>query len=335
MSPRAHVPGSVRVRLATRLLAVTSLGLPAALGLVAIAPVRAAAGEAILYRTADGTQGIVSDPAAVPDGATIVTERRRAVVRLPAAEIERSIRDGASGGASSDASAAREMPQQARPAGRSDDGAWDTSLPPAPPEPRPPPRATQDDAAPFGGDTTRSLDSVSESLDDASGSPVPGRNDGPDDASYGDAFEPDDGDLTPTRPGALERGGTSAAPGDGNAISVPSLSPEERRAAEIAHRDRCEKLGLFGYACTPEAMAEAERWGALARLAREKRELGEARVAHLRERYAQCTSARQSAICPQRELEAAERRLAILERREEQIEDACRASNCLPGWLRL
>jgi len=227
-------------------------------------------GEAVLYRTADGQEGIVSDASEVPAGAAIVTERKRAVVRVPAEEIERAL------------GLAPAAPEDEAPA---PDGWRRDPLPPPPP-----------------GD--RDLDAAS-ALD-----------------------EPLHDELDPE----LDASDALPAP---ESLPMPSLSPEDRRAAELAHRERCEKLGLFGYSCTPAAMDEAERWGVLARAAREKRELGEARVAHLRQRYESCSSARASAICPKRELEAAERRVAELERREEQIEDACRRAECLPGWLRL
>lgn len=279
-------------RLARPVRRPLALGVAFAAALGAAHPARA---EAVLYRTPDGQEGIVSDPALVPPGATIVTERKRTLIRLPADEIGGSVLGpgGAEGAASASPDAGRDAASAA-----SNDGAWNDSLPPLPPE------ARRSGAGPTGADSELDLG---------------------------------DDDLEATDPTLLARPGGTRAPAarSGDALPLPGRTPEERRAAEIAHRERCENLGLFGYSCTPSAMAEAERWGALARAAREERELGEARVVHLRERYAHCESARRSAICPKRELDAAERRLAELERREEQIEDACRAADCLPGWLRL
>ena len=319
------------MRVHLRFALLLALAAPGAI-LVAPTPARA---EAVLYRTADGQEGIVSDPAQVPPGATIVTERKRTVVRLPADDIERSILGA--GRADDDAPRAAATPSPAAPARGTaalrdsgadlpDDGAWDNSLPPAPPSDQTP-------------STSRSLDDVSVSLDDASGDadvnpePLDGA-DADDDLDLEDDLDP----VAPPDAGRVARrdGARTPASDGSDALPLPSLSPEDRRAAELAHRERCEKLGLFGYSCTPEAMSEAERWAALARGAREKREISEARVAHLRERYKRCEGSRQSAICPKRELEAAERRLAEIERREEQIEErSCRAADCLPGWLRL
>jgi len=281
------------------------LGLASAL--VAPTAVRA---EAVLYRTADGQEGIVSDPSQVPPDATIVTERKRAVVRVPPDEIERAL--GA-------APAARDAEDAPTPAARRDD------LPP------PPPGDVALDTPSELGDPTQ--DELEAELDDADDLEATASDDAFDAAQD----EEDAALLEPVEPARVAAGSGSArrTRRSPEPLPVPSLSPEDRRAAELAHRERCEKLGLFGYSCTPEAISEAERWAALARGAREKRELGEARVAHLRSRYKTCSDARASAICPKRELEAAERRLAELERREEQIEDACRAAECLPGWLRL
>jgi hypothetical protein len=246
----------------------------------------AAWAETVLYRTADGQQGIVDDPGKVPPGAEIIPERTRTLVKVPAGALLSP--DGA---------------PEARPAARRN--ADESPAPQDGVAPSAEPSARMDPAGP---------DARVPATRRATGFP----------ASDAAGETPETPFPPKEKPGRAE---------------IPSFhdddAPPPIPTSPLALRERCADLGLYGFSCTPDAIGNAERWRLRARRAREAREQSELRLAALKESYEKCEhSGNPSVLCPRSELEAAERKLATSQRKEEEIEDECRIAECLPGWLR-
>jgi hypothetical protein len=128
--------------------------------------------------------------------------------------------------------------------------------------------------------------------------------------------------------------GEPSAEGGEGAGAGPAAPLEPAPARKTESAGRCLAVGLDSD-CTPSELRGASRWCEQGRSARSRIEQAERALEHAEEELDDCeTASLRHGYCTRRWLESAELELESAEQALSSLEDACRDSGCLPGWLR-